>query len=566
MFRSLSVRNYRLFASGQLVSLIGTWMQMTTQDWLVVALGGGGMALGVTLGLQFGPMLVFGLYGGVIADRIDKRRLLLATQSMYVLLALTMCTLVATGAVALPVIFVFAAAVGTVTAFDAPARLAFVPEMVGPERLPNAIGLNSITFNGARVVGPAVAGVLVGAIGTMPGAALVFGFNAASYIATITSLLLIRTDELFPGGPTRAGTAGTSDGPGIPGQPRMSGGPVAGHADGTSGADGTGGAGGTVGVRAAPNTPDVSDTSDVSDAPAAAPAPAATAAPGRLRDGLRYVVRHRSIAGPILLLGVVGTLGMNFPVTMTLMASEVFHGTAATYGMLTAVLAVGGIAGSVVTARRRGPPRPATLVLAAAAFGFFETLAAVAPTLPAFVAVTVPMGACILMFTTTANATVQLATEPAMRGRVMALYVLVFLGTTPIGAPVVGAVSEAAGPRAGLALGGVSCLLAAAAMAAAHRAGLSRIGRSGPGRPWPGRSRPGRSRPGRSRPGRSRPGRSRSERSRSGRPAPTTHPDPEPAPGTDDGAPGDRGASGSGTGTGTGTGPREAMTDAGSPA
>jgi MFS family permease len=424
MFRSLSVRNYRLFASGQMVSLIGTWMQMTTQDWLVIALGGGGVELGVTLGLQFGPMLLIGLYGGVVADRVDKRRLLLATQMAYAVLASAMCLLVVTGAVTLPVVYVFAAAVGSVAAFDTPTRQAFVSEMVGADRLPNAVALNSITFNSARVVGPATAGLIIGAMGTMPGAALVFGVNAASYLATITSLLLMRTGELHrPKRPTE-GKEGKES--------------VAG-AESTERAESTGSAGRDEGTLR------------------------------QLRDGLRYVARHRAIAIPIMLVGVVGTLGLNFPVTLALMASKTFHGTAATYGMFTALLAAGGVLGAAMSARRRGPPRPSTLVFTAAAFGFFETLAGVMPTLPMFAATTVFVGAAVLMFTTTANTTVQLAAEPAIRGRVMAVYLLVFLGTTPIGAPIVGVVSAAAGARAGLALGGLSCMAAAATAAFAFR-------------------------------------------------------------------------------------------------
>jgi MFS family permease len=433
MFRSLSVRNYRLFVCGQMVSLVGTWMQMTTQDWLVIALGGGGVELGVTLGLQFGPMLLIGLYGGVVADRVDKRRLLLATQTAYTVLAAAMCLLVATGAVALPVVYVFATAVGSVAAFDTPSRQAFVSEMVGPDNLPNAVALNSITFNSARVVGPATAGVIVGVMGTMPGAALVFGVNAATYLAAITALLLMRTSELHR-----------------PKRPAQWAEPA--------------GRGGHTQVNSSPKRP----------AQWAEPAGRGGETLTQLRDGLRYVARHRSIAVPIMLLGVVGTMGLNFPVTLTLMASETFSGTAATYGMFTALLAAGGVVGAAVSARRRGPPRPSTLVLAAAAFGFFETLAAVMPTLPTFAATTVFVGAAVLMFTTTANATVQLAAEPAIRGRVMAVYLLVFLGTTPIGAPIVGVVSEAAGARAGLALGGLSCILAATAAAVAFRRGPHR--------------------------------------------------------------------------------------------
>jgi MFS family permease len=391
-FRSLAVRNYRLFAAGQLVSLIGTWMQLTTQDWLVLALGGSGTALGITFGLQYAPTLLVGLYAGVVADRVDKRRLLVATQSAAGALAAGMCLLIGLGAVTLPVVYGFAAALGVVTAFDTPTRQAFVGEMVGAERLPNAVALNSITFNTARVVGPALAGALIGVVGTMPGATWVFALNAVSFSAVVTGLVRMRTAELFP-------------------------------------------------------------------------APGVARGRGQLRAGLGYVVRHRTIVVPVLMVGVVGTLGLNFPVTLALMARDTFHGTAATYGTLTAAVAAGSVLGALGSARRRGRPRPATLLASATAFGLFETVMAVMPTWWLLAIAAVPTGAAVLMFTTTANATVQLAATDAMRGRVMAVYLLVFLGTTPIGAPLVGGVCEWFGPRAGLALGGVSCLVATAGAA-----------------------------------------------------------------------------------------------------
>jgi MFS family permease len=392
VFGSLAVRNYRLFAAGQLVSLVGTWMQLTTQDWLVLALGGSGTALGVTFGLQYAPTLLVGLYAGVVADRVDKRRLLMATQSTAGALAAGMCLLVGLGAVTLPVMYGFAAALGVVTAFDVPTRQAFVAEMVGADRLPNAVALNSITFNTARVVGPALAGALVGLAGTMPGATWVFGLNAVSFSAVVTGLVRMRAEELLP-------------------------------------------------------------------------APGVARARGQLRAGLGYVVRRRAIVVPVMMVGVVGTLGLNFPVTLALLARDTFHGTAATYGTFTAAVAAGAVLGAVGSARRRGRPHRRTLLAAATAFGLFETVMAVMPTWWLLVIAAVPTGAAVLMFTTTANAGVQLAATDAMRGRVMAVYLLVFLGTTPIGAPVVGAVCEWFGPRAGLALGGISCLVAAAGAA-----------------------------------------------------------------------------------------------------
>jgi MFS family permease len=267
--------------------------------------------------------------------------------------------------------------------------------MVGPDRLANAVALNSLTFNCARVAGPALAGILIGALGTMPGSTIVFGVNAISFVAVLTGLLRMRTAELHPS--RRA-------------------------------------------ARAA----------------------------GQLRDGLRYVAGNRQILVPILLVGVVGAMGLNFPVTLPLMASEEFDGTARTYGLLTAVQAAGSVVGAGLAARRSGTPRPAALFGGAAAFGALEAGSALMPNIGSFAAVAAPMGAAMLLFTTAANATVQLACEPGVRGRVMAVYVLVFLGTTPIGAPVIGLLSEAAGPRAGLAVGGFACLLAAVVAAVAY--------------------------------------------------------------------------------------------------
>ncbi|MEX5708289.1 MFS transporter [Parafrankia sp. FMc6] len=392
MFRSLSVRNFRLFASGQLVSLIGTWMGMTTLDWLVLALGGGGTELGITLALQYGPMLLFGLYAGVVADRFPKLRLLLITQSSAAVLSVAACALIASGALRMPMLFVLSGLLGVVTSFDAPIRQAFIVEMVGAPLLPNAVALNSMIFNAGRIAGPAAAGGLIGIAGTMPGAAWVFGLNALSFAAVLTGLARIRTGDLLPARPVQR-------------------------------------------------------------------------ARGQLRAGLSYAVRHREIATPILLVGIVGALGLNFPVTVALMASEQFGGTAATYGLLTAMLAVGSIAGAAVSARRLDVPRHTTLIVATAAFGVSETLFGLMPNLWLFALLAIPTGACVLLVSTMANALVQLSTDDAMRGRVMGVFLLVFIGTTPIGAPIVGAVCEAFGPRAGLALGGVSSLLAAAIVA-----------------------------------------------------------------------------------------------------
>ncbi len=386
-FRSLRVRNYRLFAGGQLVSLTGTWMQMTAQDWLVLELGGGGIGLGGVLATQFLPLLFFGLYGGVVADRVDKRTLLLITQTSSGCLAAGMAVLVATGAVNLPLVFVFAALLGTSNAFDTPTRQAFVGEMVGAELLSNAVALNSVTFNSARIVGPAVAGVLIGALGTWP----VFAVNAGSYVAVVAGLLLMRTRELYP-------------------------------------------------LRRSAREP------------------------GQFRQGLRYILGNREILLPIVLVGVVGTFGLNFPVTLALMASKTFAGTAATYGSFTSTVAVGSLIGAAFATRRT---RVSTRLLigAAVTFGVAEAMAGLMPTKMLFLLLLVPTGAAVLTFTTAANATVQLASDEAIRGRVMSFYLLVFLGTTPLGAPLIGLLSEHAGPRSGLVVGGALCAASALVIA-----------------------------------------------------------------------------------------------------
>lgn len=383
-FRSLRVRNYRLFAGGQLVSLTGTWMQMTAQDWLVLQLGGGGLGLGGVLALQFLPTLLFGLYGGVVADRVDKRKLLLLTQTISGLLAAGMAVLVLTHAVDLPLVFVFAALLGTANAFDTPARQAFVGEMVGADLLPNAVALNSVTFNSARVVGPAVAGVLIGATGS----GVVFGLNAVSYLAVVAGLLRMRVDELRPARPTH---------------------------------------------RAA----------------------------GQFREGIRRVAAHREILLPIVLVGIVGTFGLNFPVTLALAARETFSGTAATYGLFTSTVAAGSLVGAVFATRRTSISFR-LLLGSATVFGVAEAAAGLMPTRATFLLLLLPTGAAVLTFTTAANATVQLAAGEQMRGRVMSLYILVFLGTTPLGAPLIGLLSEHAGPRSGLVVGGALCAAAAA--------------------------------------------------------------------------------------------------------
>ena len=384
LFSSLAVRNYRLFASGQVVSLTGTWMQRVAQDWLVLNLShNSGTAIGVTTGLQFAPVLFVGLYGGVIADRYRKRQVLVLTQVTMGLFALALGLLDVTGAVQLWHVYALAFALGIASAIDAPVRQAFVTELVGPSLLPNAVSLNSATFNIARVLGPAIAGLMIASVGT----SLVFLINAGSFVAVIACLLLMRDDDLFVGKPV-------------------------------------------------------------------------TRAKGQVREGLRYVLRRPELVAITALVGVVGTLGFNFQITSALLTKNTFHQGAESYGLISATYAFGSLLGALAAARR-GRPSRRLVFTAAATYGVLEIVAALMPTYWSFFALLVPFGFFTLTFSTAANTTVQLAATPVMRGRVMALYLMVFMGGTPIGAPLVGWIAQVAGPRWSLIVGGLASVTAA---------------------------------------------------------------------------------------------------------
>ncbi len=390
-FRSLRHRNYRLFAAGQLVSVTGTWMQRVAQDWLVLELtDDSGVALGIATGLQFLPMLLFGLYGGVLADRYDKRTLIMGTQAAMGVLALALGALVVSGEVELWHVYTLALLLGLAAAVEVPARQSFVVEMVGPADLPNAVSLNSATFNSGRVLGPAVAGVLISQLGTGP----VFLLNAASYLAVLLALSAMRVGDL-----ARSELV-----------PRRR---------------------------------------------------------GQLREGLAYVRADPELLLPLVLVAVVGTFGLNFQVTMALIAKQTFERGAGAYGLLGTALAAGSLIGALLAASRSSRPRSRTLIGAALAFGVLEITVGLMPTYEAFLVMLIPTGIAILTFTTTANATVQLGARPDMRGRAMSLYVLVFLGGTPLGAPVIGWIASEFGPRWVLILGGVISIVAAAAVAGA---------------------------------------------------------------------------------------------------
>jgi MFS family permease len=389
MFRSLRVRNYRLYASGQLVSLTGTWMQRVAQDWLVLTITNSGTALGIVTALQFGPSLLLGPWGGVLADRGDKRRILLATQSVLAALALLLGMLDVTGVVQYWHVLALATALGVITAIDTPVRQSFVIEMVGKDELTNAVAINSTIFNLGRILGPALAGVLITAVGT----GWAFLGNSASSLAVLAGLMLMRTDELFPSTPVRRGR-------------------------------------------------------------------------GQLREGLRYVRARRDLMLTMVLIFVFGTFGLNFAITCALMAKQVFDRGASGYGMLSTSLAVGAFFGAILATRRTKRPSALFLLSAAAFFSVGEIAAGLMPTYLATALVLMPTGLAMLSVTTAANSHIQLGVAPTMRGRVMALYLVCFMGGTPIGAPMIGWLAGVAGPRWGLIGGGLVCLLSVIGLAA----------------------------------------------------------------------------------------------------
>ena len=384
-FRALQNTNYRLWASGAIVSNTGTWMQRIAQDWLVLTqlTNNSGVAVGITTGLQFAPVLLLAPVAGVIADRFERRKVLIGTQVMSGVLSLILGLLVVTDVARLWEVYVLAGLLGVVAAIDAPARQAFVSELVPIEDLPNAVGLNSASFHSGRLIGPGIAGLLISWFGTGP----VFLINAATFGAVVFSLTHMRISELRP-------------------QPR------------------TGGAKGSV------------------------------------RAGLSYV-RHRPDLILILaIVGMVGTFGLNFQLTSALMARLVFDKGAGEYGILGSIMAIGSLGGALLAARREHP-RLRLLIGATLAFGVFSIAASLMPTYWSFAISLIPVGLSSLTLMTAANATVQLSTAPAMRGRVMALYMAIFMGGTPIGAPIIGWIGQTFGARYTILIGGVVSILTA---------------------------------------------------------------------------------------------------------
>jgi MFS family permease len=394
VFGSLKVRNYRLFTTGQLVKLLGTWMMVVAQDWLVLQLSDNSpTALGIVTALQFTPVLLLTLYGGQLADRFDKRRLLLIANSASALVASLLGALVLTGVVNLWWVFVTAALFGVISAIETPVRQAFVSELVSRELLPNALSLSSATFNTARVVGPAIAGLVIALLHDRTGP--IFMITAALCLAPLVGLTRMRTEELF----------------------RVEGPPVA-----------------------------------ASDA--------------RTIDGLRYVKRRPDLSLAILLVLVVGLFGFNFQLTLAVLAKVEFNASAQYFGLLTTALAVGALAGALASSRRRARPTAYAVLAAAVLFGGFETLVGFAPTFLTAILLLLPTGFFMIYFAQAANQRVQLGTDPEFRGRVMALYVLVFLGSTPLGSLIIGWCAERYGPRSGIWIGGLVSVLATFVVAA----------------------------------------------------------------------------------------------------
>lgn len=382
-FTALRFRNYRLYLLAQIVSQNGTWMQRVAQYWLVLHLTGSGLALGLTGALENIPLLFLSSWGGLIADRVDKRRLIIVTQCLAGLLGLLLAALTLSGRIELWMIYTLAFCLGLVKVFDNPGRQSFIMEMVGPEHIPNAVALNSTVFTSSRMIGPALGGLLIAYVGT----GLCFLYNGLSFFAVVVVLLFMRTDELKP-------------------ERRVE------------------------------------------------------RARGQIREGLKYVWSDPELRLTLIVLAVVGTFAFNWNVVLPLMAQTTFRGGPTTYGVMLSMLGVGAFGGALVAAQR-SMPTTRLLVFATLVLGALMVGAAVAPTLTVEMLLLVATGAAMVTCQATGNTLLQLHSKPEFRGRVMALYVTAFLGTTPIGAPIVGWVSQEFGPRFGLGLGAVASLLVA---------------------------------------------------------------------------------------------------------
>jgi MFS family permease len=384
-FRALSIFNYRVWTAGALVSNIGTWMQRVAQDWLVLTqlTHHDASAVGIVMALQFAPQLLLLPWSGFAADYFNQRKLLMSTQAMMGVLALALGVLTVAGHVRLWQVYAFAFLFGSAAALDAPVRQTFVAELVGDKHLPNAVALNSTSFNAARMIGPAVAGVVIAKVGT----GWAFVINGLSFAAVLISMSLFRASELYPN--TRARRT-----------------------------------------------------------------------EGGFLEGLRYVWDRQDLRAVLVMLFLIGTFGLNFPIFISAMAVKVFHSDARGFGLLSSIMAVGTMSGALIAAGR-DKPKFRSLLIGSAIFGIGCTFAALAPGYWWFAAALVVIGVAALTFTNTTNSMMQLSAEPAMRGRVMALRLAVALGGTPIGAPIVGWVANRFGPRWALGVGAASGFAAA---------------------------------------------------------------------------------------------------------
>ncbi len=388
-FASLKIPNYRRYFVGQLASLSGNWMQMVSEIWVILTLTGSGVAVGLVTALQFVPMLFLGALGGLVADRVPKRRLLLLTQGLHALPPLAMLALALTAGLAPWMVFALVFARGCVNAVDYPTRQAFVMEIVGGDRVVNAVSLNSVLIHSARIIGPAIAGIMIATVGPEP----CFAINAASFGVMIFALATMDRRALLPS-------------------------------------------------EIAPREPHA------------------------VRAGIAYVRRTPDLWIPLALMGAVGTLGFNFQAVLPLLAKFSFEGGPGAYAALVSAMGVGAIAGALTTGAR-GVASPALIAGAAIGFGALALLAAGAPTIALELAALAPLGAASVMLAASVNSALQLASDPVMRGRVMALYSIVFLGSTPIGAPLAGYLSETIDPRAALVMAGVAGIVAGLAAKAA---------------------------------------------------------------------------------------------------
>jgi len=388
LFRSLRNRNYRLFAAGQVVSNTGTWMQRIAQDWLVLTITHSGTALGIVTALQFLPILLFSVWGGVLADRFPKRTMLMITQSSMGVLAAILGVLTVTGHISEWQIYAFALLLGTVTAADTPARQSFVVEMVGQEDLQNAVSLNSANFNLGRVVGPAVAGLFIGLFASeITGTGWAFLINAISYAAVVSGLALIRKRDLHTVNRARRGRGGQL-------------------------------------------------------------------------EAFRYVRTRPDLMAVMVTIAVFGTFGLNFPVLLPLYTTQIFHSGASAYGVISAIMAAGSLCGALLAAKRR-VARVRMVVMGAFLFGLLEMASAVMPNIGSYAALLALTGLCSLTTATTANSVMQTTVAPELRGRVTGVYILVFMGGTPLGSPIVGWLAGQIGVRwTQVCCGGLSALAA----------------------------------------------------------------------------------------------------------